>query len=69
MRYFLTFIIAGNFYLFACRQDPTAAVVQKPSPSAQPAPTTSANNFIKRPLDRTHSVLDQARKQRDENAF
>ncbi|GEM_PF-4544393 len=77
MRYFLIFLILGGVYWFGFHNSHTGAVVQTitqpeiagTQPPAHPASTTSPNNFIKRPLDRTHDVLNQVRKGRDENSF
>ena len=42
---------------------PAAPAVSTPAPQATPT------NFLKRPLDRTHKVLDQVRQERDRNSF
>jgi hypothetical protein len=79
MKYFLVLLIAGSTYTFFFRSSPVApaakattapriAVSAGPASSqAQSAPAPS--NILKRPLDRTHQVLDQVRKQRDETAL
>ncbi len=64
MRYFLAFLIICGIYLYVFRNNPARPAV----PVAQATPSPSGD-FIKRPLDRTHAVLDQVRTQRDSNDF
>jgi hypothetical protein len=69
MKYVLILAAVAVIYFFLSREAPVApvaeAVVQK-----EVAPLTTggrdvpppASNFLKRPLDRTHAVLDQVKK-------
>ncbi len=63
MRYlsFVGLLCAAYFiYAPAEKKDPapSATVARSPAPAFKSAPST---DFLKRPLDRTHEVLDQVR--------
>jgi len=63
MKYIAAIFVAGVVYLVLARQAPVAqavhAITQAPSPGT---------DYFKQPLDRTHEVLDQARKRADDPA-
>ena len=56
MKYIAVLLIAGATYFYLARQAPIATAVQ----AITQAPTPGTD-FLKRPLDRTHEVLTQAR--------
>ena len=64
MKYIAVLVIAGATYLFLARQAPVAqavnAITQSPG---------SGSNILKRPLDRTQQVLQQARTRADDPAL
>jgi hypothetical protein len=62
MKYFAVLLIAAATYFFLARQAPVATAVQ--AITQAPAPGT---DFLKRPLDRTHEVLTQARARADDS--
>jgi len=58
---FLIVVIAAIYILFVRpRATPTADTTVQPAPASQQSPDHS--NYLKRPLDRTHEVLDANRK-------
>jgi len=64
MKYIAVLVIAGATYLLLARQAPVApavnAITQAPSPGT---------DFLKRPIDRTKEVLQQARNRVDDPAL
>jgi len=64
MKYLAVVIIAGATYFFLAQKTPVAqgvhAITQAPE---------AGTDFLKRPLDRTHEVLDQARAHADDPAL
>src|SRR5215210_2993648 len=73
MRYIVALLLAAGLYTLFSRHAATPPAPARPvtssASSAAPVPQATASNVLKRPLDRTHSVLDQVREQRDGNAF
>ena len=79
MKYLFVLLIAGAVYVGFFRNSPVApeakainaprAVTPATVVASSPPPPASRSNILKRPLDRTHQVLDQVRKQRNEDAF
>lgn len=76
MKYLLVFLVAGSVYVGFFRKSPDAPAA-KPSNEPRAAasvnvgaslPQPASSNVLKRPLDRTHQVLDQVGNQRDGNA-
>ncbi len=75
---FLLIVLALAAVYFICtkrnlnRPQPAASPITtqlaSPAAPAQNNPSGSSNHF-KRPLDRTHEVLDQARKSKESNGF
>jgi len=65
MKYIAVLLIAGATYLFLARQAPVAPAVNAIT-QASPAP---GSDFLKRPLDRTQEVLQQARARADDPAL
>jgi hypothetical protein len=55
MKYIAALLVAGGVYAMIAHKVPVKAAV--PAASDASAPGT---DFLKRPLDRTHEVLDQA---------
>ena len=82
MRYIFLLITVAIIYVVLTRSsavDPAAQAIQESMQAAEPAPapaTASAaatpaphTNAYKAPLDRTHAVLDQVRKQNGGSQF
>ena len=72
MRYFVLLLIAGGIYLYAVRGKPASTVATPAIPlqtSAAASPAASPTNLLKRPLDRTHEVLDQVRRKNQSESF
>lgn len=67
MRYAIVFFLVSGIYFYAFRDRPASPVMTTPAASAMNTPAGS--NFLKRPLDRTHGVLDQVRTQRNVDSF
>ncbi len=62
MKYIAVILIAGGTYLYLAHQAPVTQAVN----AVAPAP---GSDFLKRPLDRTQEVLQQARTRADDPAF
>ena len=62
MKYIAVLVIAGATYLFLARQAPVAQAVNAITQSP-------GSNILKRPLDRTQQVLQQARTRADDPAL
>jgi hypothetical protein len=56
MKYIAVILIAGATYLSLVHQTPAGKPASGASQASEPG-----IDFLKRPLDRTHEVLDQAR--------
>ena len=74
MKYFIALLIAGGLYFVCFRTAPVAPVAKaitepRVTTNATAAGSPQQSNVLKRPLDRTHEVLSQARKNNAENAF
>ena len=80
MRFLLILAVLATLYVFLAKRNSkppgqvvapvTATAEASPVAAAAPAQTTPAStNVFKRPLDRTHEVLDQARKNQQGNGF
>ena len=61
MKYIAALLVAGGVYLTLARPMPVAPGGATPGASAQSDDSTPGTDFLKRPLDRTHEVLKQAR--------
>jgi hypothetical protein len=62
VKYIAATLIAGLAYLYLAHQAPVTQAVS----AVAPAP---GSDFLKRPLDRTHEVLQQARTRADDPAL
>jgi len=69
MRFFLILIILASVYLFLAKRNskspelaPNSVSTAVEASSSTPSNTPAESNILKRPLDRTHAALDQARK-------
>lgn len=71
MRYLLVIIVLAAVYLFLVKRnakqpEPVVNATPAPAHSATPSPgTTPGTNVFKRPLDRTHEVIDQVQKNKE----
>jgi len=64
MKYIAVLLIAGAAYFALARHAPMAPAPDVATPAAAPG-----SDFLKRPLDRTREVLQQARTRADDPAF
>jgi len=62
MKYIAVILIAGATYLYLAHNTPVAQAVNAITP-------TPGTDFLKRPLDRTQEVLQQARTRADDPAL
>jgi hypothetical protein len=60
MKYIAALLVAGGVYLMLIRPAPQGSAGKAGAP-AQADEFTPGTDFLKRPLDRTHEVLDQAK--------
>ncbi|MEI8341184.1 MAG: hypothetical protein WCH43_06565 [Verrucomicrobiota bacterium] len=68
MKMFLVIVILAGIVFFAIRH---AAKYEetKAAAAAVATPTPVGTNYFKRPLDRTHEVINQVKKQRREDNY
>lgn len=72
MRLFVILLVPAAVYFFMFRSSPVGPVVKTitEAPAIVPASGASTpSDFLKRPLDRTHEVLEQARTKANDPAF
>ena len=73
MRLFVILLVPAAVYFFMFRSSPVGPVVKTitEAPAIVPAAGASStpSDFLKRPLDRTHEVLEQARTRTNDQGF
>ena len=76
MKYVLLLAAVAVIYFFLSREAPIARVAEAVTQKEAVPLTTGgrdvpppASNFLKRPLDRTHAVLDQAKQRNGSGEF
>jgi hypothetical protein len=68
MKNFLVIVVLAVLVVFFLRHG-AGNKEQKGDASIQAAATPDGSNYFKRPLDRTHEVIDQVKKQRREDNY
>ncbi|MDQ3623443.1 MAG: hypothetical protein M3463_13300 [Verrucomicrobiota bacterium] len=63
MKYLAVLVVLGIIYFVVARSSPVKEVERAPAQpllASSPAPSVDKSNVLKRPIDRTRAVLDQA---------